>query len=98
MRRWPLLVATIGVAGAVFVGGAGWAGSDDGTATGPDELTEALAEIENLPKYRQSDWGYSVIDQKSGEVLAEQNAQKMFDPGSTEITVLGVPEVRRPSM
>jgi serine-type D-Ala-D-Ala carboxypeptidase/endopeptidase (penicillin-binding protein 4) len=52
-------------------------------ATGPARLTKALAAIEDLPKYKSSDWGYVVLDQKSGEVLASQNANKMFDPGST---------------
>ncbi len=52
-------------------------------ATGPANLTKAFAAIEGLSRYRQSDWGYSVIGQKSGEVLAAQNDQKMFDPGST---------------
>lgn len=47
------------------------------------ELTAALAEIENQPKYQASDWGYSVLDQKTGEVLAAQNADHLFDPGST---------------
>ncbi len=46
-------------------------------------LTAVLAEIENQPKYQPSDWGYSVLDQKTGEVLAAQNADHLFDPGST---------------
>ena len=54
-----------------------------GDATGPARLTKALAAIEDLQKYKSSDWGYVVLDQKSGEVLASQNANKMFDPGST---------------
>ena len=52
-------------------------------ATGPKSLTDTLADIENEPKYESSDWGYSVLDQKTGEVLAAQNADKYFDPGST---------------
>jgi D-alanyl-D-alanine carboxypeptidase/D-alanyl-D-alanine-endopeptidase (penicillin-binding protein 4) len=51
--------------------------------TGPTDLTKALLAIENQPKYKPSDWGYIAIDQKTGEVLAAQNADKMFDPGST---------------
>jgi D-alanyl-D-alanine carboxypeptidase/D-alanyl-D-alanine-endopeptidase (penicillin-binding protein 4) len=46
-------------------------------------LTATLAEIENQPKYQASDWGYSVLDQETGEVLAAQNADHLFDPGST---------------
>jgi serine-type D-Ala-D-Ala carboxypeptidase/endopeptidase (penicillin-binding protein 4) len=55
----------------------------NGGATGPATLTAALAAIENLPKYKPADWGYSVLDQESGEVIAAQNADHMFDPGST---------------
>jgi D-alanyl-D-alanine carboxypeptidase/D-alanyl-D-alanine-endopeptidase (penicillin-binding protein 4) len=55
----------------------------NGVTAGPADLTKALAAIENEAKYQQSDWGYSVLDEKSGEVLAAQNANKMFDPGST---------------
>jgi D-alanyl-D-alanine carboxypeptidase/D-alanyl-D-alanine-endopeptidase (penicillin-binding protein 4) len=55
----------------------------ESAATGPQSLTAALAAIENLPRYDQATWGYQVQDQKSGEVLASQNAQSMFDPGST---------------
>jgi len=54
-----------------------------GIASGPAHLTKALAAIEDLQKYEPSDWGYVVLDQKSGKVLASQNANKMFDPGST---------------
>src|SRR5437868_5769535 len=53
------------------------------TPTGPKKLTKALLAIENQPKYEPSDWGYIAIDQETGEVLAAQNPDKMFDPGST---------------
>jgi D-alanyl-D-alanine carboxypeptidase/D-alanyl-D-alanine-endopeptidase (penicillin-binding protein 4) len=59
-----------------------WA-SGESAATGPRNLTAALAAIENRPRYDHSTWGYQVVDQKSGQVLAAQNAQSMFDPGST---------------
>lgn len=57
--------------------------SGQSAVTGPQNLTSALAAIEDLPRYSQSTWGYEVQDQKTGEVLASQNAQSMFDPGST---------------
>jgi len=53
------------------------------TPIGPNKLTKALLAIENQPKYEPSDWGYIAIDEKTGEVLAAQNPDKMFDPGST---------------
>jgi D-alanyl-D-alanine carboxypeptidase/D-alanyl-D-alanine-endopeptidase (penicillin-binding protein 4) len=47
------------------------------------QLVKKLKRIESKPIYRYADWGYSVIDQRSGRVLADQNPNKMFDPGST---------------
>ena len=46
-------------------------------------LTQTFARIEHKPIYRQSTWGYDVLDQRTGQVLASQHAQQMFDPGST---------------
>ncbi|MBV9596777.1 MAG: D-alanyl-D-alanine carboxypeptidase/D-alanyl-D-alanine-endopeptidase [Chloroflexi bacterium] len=54
-----------------------------GGATGPATLSAALVAIENQPKYAPADWGYSVLDQTTGEVIAAQNADHLFDPGST---------------
>ena len=55
----------------------------DESSTGPAELTAAIDEIENKAQYESTDWGYIAIDQKTGEVLASQNPDKMLDPGST---------------
>lgn len=76
---------TISTAGSTGTTGSTTTGSTtSGTApTGPADLTAALAAIEDLPKYAASDWGYIAIDQETGEVLASQNPDKMFDPGST---------------
>jgi D-alanyl-D-alanine carboxypeptidase/D-alanyl-D-alanine-endopeptidase (penicillin-binding protein 4) len=86
MRYWTVLAATVSLVGALLAA-AGCSGnttaSNTNGATGPAELTRALAAVENEARYRQSDWGYSVLDQQSGQVLAAQNDQKMFDPGST---------------
>jgi serine-type D-Ala-D-Ala carboxypeptidase/endopeptidase (penicillin-binding protein 4) len=46
-------------------------------------LAQTFARIEHKPVYRQSTWGYDVLDQRTGQVLASQNDQQMFDPGST---------------
>jgi D-alanyl-D-alanine carboxypeptidase/D-alanyl-D-alanine-endopeptidase (penicillin-binding protein 4) len=46
-------------------------------------VAATIARIEAKPLYRRSDWGYTVLDARSGKVLASQNPQKMFDPGST---------------
>ena len=66
-----------------------------GSATGSKSLTDALADIENLPKYESSDWGYSVLDQKTGDVLAADNADHYFDPGSTMKTYSVATALRR---
>jgi D-alanyl-D-alanine carboxypeptidase/D-alanyl-D-alanine-endopeptidase (penicillin-binding protein 4) len=53
------------------------------TASGAAKVVKAIDRIEHEPIYRQSDWGYTIMEQGSGRVLASQNAAKMFDPGST---------------
>ena len=50
---------------------------------GAAKVVKAIDRIEHQPIYRQSDWGYTIVEQQSGRVLASQNADKMFDPGST---------------
>jgi D-alanyl-D-alanine carboxypeptidase/D-alanyl-D-alanine-endopeptidase (penicillin-binding protein 4) len=80
------VVVGIAAAGAAFVllGGSVAAGaSPNGSAAGLRKLTRTFAGIERSSVYRQSDWGYEVLDQNTGKVLAAQNQQKMFDPGST---------------
>ena len=59
------------------------AAAPNGSVTGVVKAAQTITRIESLSRYQPSDWGYSVLDQKSGEVLAAQNADKMFDPGST---------------
>ncbi len=81
MKRRTLLIATLAVMLSACSGDG--SGSPSGTVTGPKSLTRALADIEDQPKYQSSDWGYSVLDQTTGDVLAAQNADHYFDPGST---------------
>jgi D-alanyl-D-alanine carboxypeptidase/D-alanyl-D-alanine-endopeptidase (penicillin-binding protein 4) len=78
--------AVVGVSAALslFAGSVTAAGTSmHGDVPGAAKVVKAIARIESKPRYRQSDWGYAVLDQKSGKVLAAQNARKMFDPGST---------------
>ncbi len=58
--------------------------------TGPSNLAKAFAGIEGAPRYLHADWGYEVLDQRSGKVLAAQTPQKMFDPGLDHEDVLGL--------
>jgi serine-type D-Ala-D-Ala carboxypeptidase/endopeptidase (penicillin-binding protein 4) len=78
------VVAGIAGAGAalVLLGGAAGA-SPNGSTAGARKLARTIARIERGSVYRQSDWGYEVLDENTGKVLAAQNQQKMFDPGST---------------
>ena len=70
---------------AVLIGGSAavaTAASSAG-ATGLAKVQRTFSSIVNKPLYRQADWGYTVIDQKTGRTLLARNQQKMFDPGST---------------
>ena len=71
MKLWRLLIGTLVTASA------------GGGAAEPAGLGAALAETENQPRYRPADWGYCVLDQETGEVVVAQNANHLFDPGST---------------
>ncbi len=92
-RRWTLLLAllVLAISACTNTGGGGKAGPGEtpagappgGAAIGPPDLTTALLAIEQGPRYPQSDWGYLVLDQKTGEVLASQSPVRMFDAGST---------------
>jgi D-alanyl-D-alanine carboxypeptidase/D-alanyl-D-alanine-endopeptidase (penicillin-binding protein 4) len=89
--RQALLVGALAVTvgAAACSSGAGSSSSATTTpamavdATGPAELTAKLAAIEADPRYAKSDWGYVVLDQETGEVLASQAPERMFDAGST---------------
>ncbi|MCA1693707.1 MAG: hypothetical protein LC749_02710, partial [Actinobacteria bacterium] len=73
MRR-TLLFAMLIVTTAACESNGGNSSSSATAATGPRSLTDALARIERLPKYAPSDWGYTVIDKTTGDVVAAQNA------------------------
>src|SRR3954465_6513607 len=46
-------------------------------------LESALQEVTGQPQYKHAHWGLLVVDQKTGDVLFEQNADKLFAPAST---------------
>ncbi len=68
-----LFGASIGEAGA----------SPNRTSPGVAKVARAITGIERTQRYREADWGYTVLNQSSGKVLLSQNQSKMFDPGST---------------
>jgi D-alanyl-D-alanine carboxypeptidase/D-alanyl-D-alanine-endopeptidase (penicillin-binding protein 4) len=80
MRSRTALLATVGLIGASLM--AMKVASAAPTSTRGD-LAKQLAAIENQPRYRQADWGYTVLDASSGSRLISQNDVKLFDPGST---------------
>ena len=86
-RRFVVFLAVVTAAAAVAIlsplSPAEAGASGESAATGPQDLTTAIAAIENQPRYDHATWGYQVLDQKTGQVLTSQNAQSMFDPGST---------------
>jgi D-alanyl-D-alanine carboxypeptidase/D-alanyl-D-alanine-endopeptidase (penicillin-binding protein 4) len=46
-------------------------------------LPETMQKIMNQPKYKHATWGIFVKDLESGEVLYDQNSDKLFSPAST---------------
>lgn len=53
------------------------------TVSGPANLVKAVAAIEDQSRYGHADWGIQVLNEDGGNVLASQNSQKLFLPGST---------------
>ncbi|MDQ3302693.1 MAG: D-alanyl-D-alanine carboxypeptidase, partial [Actinomycetota bacterium] len=49
----------------------------------PSEVTDAIEQVTSEPRYEHSSWGISVRDLSTGEVLLEQDGDKMFVPAST---------------
>src|SRR5437764_314377 len=47
-----------------------------------DELTTRIKSVLDAPEYRASHWGVLVVDGKSGKVLFDHNADKLFAPAS----------------
>lgn len=76
-------MACAGLALAAVGVPAGAAAAPAPAASGATKVVRAIDRIEAKPIYRQSNWGYAILDQKSGKVLASQAARKMFDPRST---------------
>src|SRR5262245_29196801 len=48
-----------------------------------DDLAERLEGVMNRAEYKQARWGVLVVDSKSGKVVYEQNADRLFIPAST---------------
>ena len=70
----------------VLAGAAALFGASAASAAPPaggSSVSAQIARIAAEPRYDHADWGYQVVDQRTGAVLVARNAQKMFDPGST---------------
>jgi len=48
-----------------------------------DDLASHLEAVLNAPRYKQAHWGLLVVDSKSGQVLYERDADRLFAPAST---------------
>lgn len=56
------------------------AAAQEAPSTG--NLATKLAEVTSLPQYKHALWGLLIADRQSGEVVFEQNADKLFAPAS----------------
>lgn len=75
MRRWPFGLALV----ALLIL------SPCSARLHADDLPEwrtSIQEILDRPEYRPAHWGLLVCDAETGEVLLEQNAEKLFAPAS----------------
>jgi D-alanyl-D-alanine carboxypeptidase/D-alanyl-D-alanine-endopeptidase (penicillin-binding protein 4) len=77
--RSSLICGCLAIAALAIPAGAGAKPASTGVAA----VRNAIDRIEAKPLYRQANWGYTVVEEGSGKVLASQAAHKMFDPGST---------------
>ncbi len=48
-----------------------------------DKLAPQIREVINAPRFQHAHWGILVADQRTGEVIYELNADKLFRPAST---------------
>lgn len=55
----------------------------DAPVAAPGSLAEAIAAVTDEERFRSAHWGLLIVDVASGEVLLEQNADKLFAPAST---------------
>src|SRR5262249_25715740 len=53
------------------------------SAAAAGDLPSPIEAVINAPRYRQAHWGLLVVDSKSGQVLYEHNADRLFAPAST---------------
>ena len=82
--RWIVGTAVVALSAlALSACSAGAPSTAGSAATGPDALTRTALKIEGQKKYVGTDWGYVAIDQRTGKVVASQNPDERFDPGST---------------
>ena len=78
VRRTPAVlaaVATLAVAAMITT-----ATVSRGATPQASTLTQAFARIEHKSIYRQSTWGYDVLDQRTGQVLASCGIAILFAP------------------
>jgi D-alanyl-D-alanine carboxypeptidase/D-alanyl-D-alanine-endopeptidase (penicillin-binding protein 4) len=53
------------------------------SATPADELADRIGAVINAPDYKEAHWGLLIVDVKTGKVVYEHNAGRLFAPAST---------------
>jgi D-alanyl-D-alanine carboxypeptidase/D-alanyl-D-alanine-endopeptidase (penicillin-binding protein 4) len=65
-----------------FILGASLLFAADGDSKNAPRLAHAVKAVTDLPEYRTAHWGLYVVDLASGEVLLDQQSEKLFSPAS----------------
>ena len=76
MLSLPRCFVRVALGLALVAAGSGWAFAEEPLAT-------AIQSVTQQPRYKQSHWGALFVDVASGEVVFEQQADKLFAPAST---------------
>jgi PBP4 family serine-type D-alanyl-D-alanine carboxypeptidase len=81
-RRRGLRAAAVALAGAAVAVGAIIGTGAAGAAGPPQSLLDAIHGVTSQPRYANSTFGFQVRDRDTGELLFDQNGDKMFVTGS----------------
>jgi serine-type D-Ala-D-Ala carboxypeptidase/endopeptidase (penicillin-binding protein 4) len=80
-RRHPRRLCLALIAAALLPAD-GALGADPSAPPLPDSVAATIAQVQAKPLYSHSAWGLEVRDLATGEVLAAQNSEQLFVPGS----------------
>ena len=84
MRLGARLIAVAGIVFALVASTANAVGPlSPSTTPVPPSVAAVIARVEAKARYAHSTWGLLVADATTGQMLASQNAEQLFTPGST---------------